>query len=1252
MSKLNQIKTKLQEIDQANFQKLCDQYWHYKGYEKINPLGVMIGADKVVKGTPDTLITLPNGKYIFAEYTTQQSGVCAKFMDDLAKCFDEAKTGIPVEKIECLILCHNSRLKPEEINTLVEECQKHGCNLELVGIGPLSHDLYQKFPGIARDYLSVEVDSGQIVFPTEFVTAYNKSALATPLDTAFRFRENEMAQILTALEANDLVIISGKAGVGKSRLALQGIASFAKANPEFSAHCIFNRSVDLFEDIRVYFTPPGNHLIFVDDANRVSGFEYVLQLLHAQNQERKVKVVVTVRDYALEKVREKALPYGGGAEVILETFTDEQISQLVSEEYEIRNQVYLARISDIAKGNPRLAIMAARVAVRENTLQSINDVSALYDEYFSTIRRELEELHDQSLLKVAGFIAFFRAVDRTNDELMQAIKDAFGITPEDFWSGAQRLHELEVVDMYENEVVRTSDQVLATYFFYLAFFKDQVLSFGALLESFFPRYRHKIVDALNPLLSAFDGKALSDQMRQHVTATWERLKKSGKEEELLQLMQLFWFLKETDILLYLNQQIAALHVEPVPESELNFKADANFGSPSILSLLSALGSASVDSVRMATDLLLDYLAKRPKDLPYVLHLLTENFGFHQTSHLTGFEAEKTVINTLWKRAQESACELFKPVYLTVAEYYLRTHFTRHESKSQLTVSIIQFDLPATPALFALRHAIWQGLFTLYRLTHLRKQVLELLRTYCLSGYLVSKDGIIQSDAEQVLPFIAAELDSEQYDHCLVVQSYLKFLKRHKVPFEDDLKTRFRNKIYVVTELLLDDRECRASEGWERHKELKEQRIKQHFARYSFDDYQRFFNECAIIKAHLRHGHEDYIFRNGIMTVLLSLTDTNPGLFVQVMEQYLASGNSLAFDSHALVTRLIAIQGAAPAYEILAQHEYQFKMRWLFAFFEMLPPAEITPDHLKQLFDLYQTTDLESYPHSLEFLTKYLPFDENVFVRVTEAIVMKTQQDSRYGYCLTNLFNPYADACKGLREFFAASPDVLKGAYFAAQQVRDHADFSGAAFNAILDLDRNFAEEYIEWLYSRDSIPSRFDDTRDYEFLWKRDDYEELMTNLIARIYQIEQDRQLLWYSYSQVFFQRNGDQLFDEEVETRQNMLLSKLIEQHKNNFEFVSFLFGVISNFSYDRRRHFVEQLLKYNRRFDDFTKLQLEPSSWSYVGSEVPMLQERAEFYESLLPLLNTVDLLKHRQYVEQGIQQIKDGVERAKKHDFMRE
>jgi hypothetical protein len=104
MSKINQIQNRLLEMGEGGFQKLADAYLHKKGYEQINPLGSVIGSDKVRKGTPDTLIPLPNGKYVFAEYTTQEKGLYAKFKSDLDKCFDETKTGVLVKKIEEIVL--------------------------------------------------------------------------------------------------------------------------------------------------------------------------------------------------------------------------------------------------------------------------------------------------------------------------------------------------------------------------------------------------------------------------------------------------------------------------------------------------------------------------------------------------------------------------------------------------------------------------------------------------------------------------------------------------------------------------------------------------------------------------------------------------------------------------------------------------------------------------------------------------------------------------------------------------------------------------------------------------------------------------------------------------------------------------------------------------------------------------------------------------------------------------------------------
>ena len=112
------------------------------------------------------------------------------------------------------------------------------------------------------------------------MAAYNKNALATPLDTDFFARETELESLVATLGTQQVTVVAGRAGVGKSRLTLEGCKRFIEVNPDFELKCIFNRGVDLFQDLQVYFSQPGKYLIFVDDGNRLTGLDYIFQLLH------------------------------------------------------------------------------------------------------------------------------------------------------------------------------------------------------------------------------------------------------------------------------------------------------------------------------------------------------------------------------------------------------------------------------------------------------------------------------------------------------------------------------------------------------------------------------------------------------------------------------------------------------------------------------------------------------------------------------------------------------------------------------------------------------------------------------------------------------------------------------------------------------------------------------------------------------------------------------------------------------------
>lgn len=115
MSRLQAIENALSSINQAAFQELCDSFLilQNRNYASFSRTGSQKGKQKTVKGTPDTFLLLPTGRYIFVEYSTNVSAGRAKLEDDIKKCIDQDKTQVPANEIDEIIICINFNLKTE-----------------------------------------------------------------------------------------------------------------------------------------------------------------------------------------------------------------------------------------------------------------------------------------------------------------------------------------------------------------------------------------------------------------------------------------------------------------------------------------------------------------------------------------------------------------------------------------------------------------------------------------------------------------------------------------------------------------------------------------------------------------------------------------------------------------------------------------------------------------------------------------------------------------------------------------------------------------------------------------------------------------------------------------------------------------------------------------------------------------------------------------------------------------------------------
>lgn len=77
----------------------------------------------------------------------------------------------------------------------------------------------------------------------------------------------------------------------------------------------------------------------------------------------------------------------------------------------------------------------------------------------------------------------------------------------------------------------------------------------------------------------------------------------------------------------------------------------------------------------------------------------------------------------------------------------------------------------------------------------------------------------------------------------------------------------------------------------------------------------------------------------------------------------------------------------------------------------------------------------------------------------------------------------------------------------------------------------------------------------------------------------------------------------------------------------------------------------LENNTLFEDFEKIPLTPTSWSWSGSAVPMYSAWIEFLESLLPNFIGLKWIKHKNYIETKIDDLQKQIETEQIDEILR-
>ena len=552
---------------------------------------------------------------------------------------------------------------------------------------------------------------------------------------------------------------------------------------------------------------------------------------------------------------------------------------------------------------------------------------------------------------------------------------------------------------------------------------------------------------------------------------------------------------------------------------------------------------------------------------------------------------------------------------------------------------------------SLRRQLWEQVFQLYDDSRFQDRILSAIYTYSTDGYRINTKEIIEVDAASVLPFLSENLEPERYIHCVIAHKFLDLLERHQISFDLDLREHFSSETYTLSRLFLHDTFSRREFELDFHEfeAYKRERIRAHFEPFNFDNFKWFFEQALEIQGNLA-GINPHQLMTGVENVFEDLAERDSELFAAVLGHYLQLGDPLRLNwISRVVLRLIHNLGAEDALALLKKFDYPTKRRWLFSFYMGLTPEQINERRLEELYALYREAEAQDMFDRLDYLLKYREVDKRVIPKVVEIISAKIELGSASASALMQVVNNHLGTDESLVSIFEDDIGILKRAYLSVCKARQHDDYKSVVFSRILDVAPNFILEYIDKMYEGETYISWHNNQRSFSFLWLRDDYERLMTEVVEHTYSRERTR-FAFDTYLQSFFILETENKDRDAIRERQDRLLGGLIERRYADIDFMSYLFHMIRDFSDERRRTFLALFLQHNSSFEDFKRLPLGPNHWNSLGSLVPTLQSHVDSLRSLLPLLNTVQFLEHRQRVEQDIQRFYRWIEKEKREDFM--
>ena len=1238
MTEITDVKSRIIQLSPAMFEEFCSTLLYKEGHQNIYEIGIKAGTGKTKTGNPDTYFRQDNGKYTFVVFTTQQNNIYNKLQEDISKCFKMVDKELPVEKIETIICCHtSSNLKVIEDNNLHQYCNEKGVNLEIYGIDKIANLVYNDHPELMIS-LNLSINTNQIVPLDDFIKLNDNNMMTAPLNTLFHFREEELQNIINSLNTNSVVIIGGKSGVGKTRLALEVAKSYEKTG-DYKIFCVKSNNLEIYNDLVSTIKKGENYLFIVDDANELKQFNLILEYVNKHSDNYHVKIIATVRDYIKQEIINLVREYTSPITIDITKFTDDEIKKLIEKNFGIRNNLYVEQIIRISEGIPRFAYMAGKLAIEKQNLSSISDASQLYENYY---RRHMSKFleTDRTVFITAGILAFNKSIKLQDVEFFKEFLIKLGISIFDFKIAIDKLNRMEFIDVKKGKVAVFDDQCLSNYMLYYVFLDEQLIKLSDIIEVFYIYSRSRTIEALNTILNIFRSEKTLEYIKEEILRVWNKFEKENSQyyESFVRDFHVYKPIKGFKIA---DEKIKSIEEKEFNITEINFDRRSFYNSNSPLEYLT--GYQNSNELLRVYQLLIKYAGKTSSTLIESCDWLVSHYGLQP---IGTNDTQKILSEYLLEDIDKDNSNAMAIGYMW-AKYLLAYSFESIIPIKNKSVIIQSWNIDYDPYTSEYRKVSWYILNSLVSKLEWKDKVLSFLGEFADKIYYKNSSSkidikILEEDLVEI-ESILSQCETTRIGYLKVLSKIVNSVKKLGVTLKGELEKYLIGKEWEIYSLFRNDIRFYEMNIQEYKAYRKKQIIKYFSNKNNLDEAELIYLVDSMLEDPLLK--EDTYNINKALTYLINNSDIYDSK--KLFNALINSDGNINIRPEVILEKILNNANYRKILKDLNNTDADFKNEWIYFYFDILPDNCVDAYIYKEFVNFIKfdiKNNKVNYFRNLSILDKFIIINPNIYIEISKILIENFSETKDVSCCyFRKLFDEAFYTPEKLWILYNDEVEILYNIYIKLIEEGIYFDYTGEFFIVFIKNNEKFLRKYSDIYIMRKAWNTGNEDGR-IERLWKSENFIEYFDLIFYNML----ESNIGYYdkvSLASELFTNTSD---EEIVEENQYIWLEHTICENANKENIVN-MFNIICELNEELRKFSIKVFLNNNYNFETFKKLSLFPRTMAGFGSFIHLFEKRIDFIQSLYPLMKGIEFLDHEEYLTNIESNLKREIDRTETDDL---